>query len=222
MSEPAARHTFLDDVQGLLVGSLLVTLSVQFLQAAGLVTGQMAGLSLIVAYATGWGFGPVFFVLNLPFWWLALARVGPAFTLKTLAAVGLLSGFSMALPSVLTLGAVAAPVAAVLAGVTAGAGLLVLFRHGASLGGVGIVAFWLQETRGIRAGWLQLGFDAVVFALAFAVMAPVTVLWSLLGAAVLNTIIATNHRRDLPVCLPHGWRLQDLSRRQEVLSRTSA
>jgi uncharacterized membrane-anchored protein YitT (DUF2179 family) len=196
MPADPARHTPFDDAQGLIVGTLLAALSVQFLQAAGLVTGQMAGLSLIVSYASGWGFGPVFFALNLPFWWLAFRRVGPAFTVKTFAAVALLAGFTTILPRVLDPGFVAPPAAALLAGVTAGAGLLVLFRHGASLGGVGIVAFWLQETRGLRAGWVQLGFDAVVFALALAVIPPVTVLWSLLGAGVLNLIIATNHRRD--------------------------
>lgn len=195
MADPA-RHTLLEDTQGLIVGTLLAALSIRFLQAADLVTGQMAGLSLIVAYASGQAFGPVFFVLNLPFWWLAWRRVGAAFTLKTFAAVALLSVFNMLLPLGVDLGPVHPAAAALLAGVTAGAGLLVLFRHGASLGGVGIVAFWLQDTRGLRAGWVQLGFDAVVFALALAVIAPVTVAWSLLGAAVLNLIVATNHRRD--------------------------
>lgn len=196
MADRTARHTLLDDAQGLLVGTLLVALSVQLLQGAGLVTGQIAGLSLVTSYVTGWAFGPVFFALNLPFYWLALRRVGWAFTLKTFAAVGLLALFTETLPAILTIQTVSAPAAAVLAGVTAGAGLLALFRHGASLGGVGIVAFWLQDRRGIPAGWVQLGFDALVFALAFAAIAPMTVLWSLLGAAVLNAIIATNHRRD--------------------------
>lgn len=191
-----ARHSLLEDLQGLLVGTLLVALSVQFLQGAGLVTGQIAGLSLVTSYATGWAFGLVFFALNLPFYLLALRRMGRAFTLKTFAAVGLLALFTEVMPHVLDVTPLTPPVAAILAGVTAGAGLLALFRHGASLGGVGIVAVWLQDSRGIRAGWVQLGFDAVVFALALAVIPVVTVAWSLLGAAVLNVIIATNHRRD--------------------------
>ncbi|SIO15949.1 Uncharacterised 5xTM membrane BCR, YitT family COG1284 [Rhodovulum sp. ES.010] len=196
MSEKTARHTLIDDAQGLVVGTLLVALSVQLLQGAGLVTGQIAGLSLVASYATGWAFGPIFFGLNLPFYWLAFRRLGRAFTLKSFAAVGLLSLFTELTPAVLTVQPLSAPAAAVLAGVTAGAGLLALFRHGASLGGVGILAVWLQDSRGIRAGWVQLGFDAAVFALALAVIAPLTVLWSLLGAVVLNLIIATNHRRD--------------------------
>lgn len=196
MAEAAPRHTPFEDAQGLVVGTLLVALAVEFLRAADLVTGQIAGLSLVVSYASGASFGAVFFVLNLPFYWLAIRRVGRAFTLKTFSAVALLAVFSSLMPVVLTIGPVEPFVAAILAGVTAGAGLLVLFRHGASLGGVGIVAFWLQETRGLRAGWVQLGFDVIVFGLAFTVIAPMTVLQSLIGAAVLNLIIATNHRRE--------------------------
>ncbi|OLS48400.1 YitT family protein [Rhodovulum sulfidophilum] len=193
---PAPRHTLPDDIQSLVVGTLLVALSVSLLKSAGLVTGQIAGLSLVGAYASGIGFGPVFFLLNLPFYWLGYRRMGKAFVLKTFAAVALLSVFSELLPHVLQIGPVHPLAASLLAGVTAGAGLLALFRHGASLGGVGIMALWLQESRGIRAGWVQLGFDAVVFALAFAVIPPLTVLWSMAGAAALNVIIATNHRRD--------------------------
>ncbi|GAA0303771.1 YitT family protein [Rhodovulum strictum] len=192
----APRHSLLDDAQGLVVGTLLVALSVQLLQGAGLVTGQIAGLSLVAAYASGWPFGAVFFALNLPFYILALRRMGRAFALKSFAAVALLSVFTETMPSLLRVETAHPALAALLAGITAGAGLLALFRHGASLGGVGILALWLQDSRGIRAGWVQLGFDAAVFALAFAVIAPMTVLWSLIGAAILNLIIATNHRRD--------------------------
>lgn len=48
---------------------------------------------------------------------------------------------------------------AVLFGFLSGSALLALFRHGASLGGVGIVALMLQDRTGLRAGWVQLGFD---------------------------------------------------------------
>lgn len=190
------RHTLAEDAQGLFVGTLLVALSVQLLQSAGLTTGQIAGLSLVASYASGVSFGAIFFALNLPFYWLAVRRMGWAFTLKTFASVGLLSLFTELLPHLLRFESVHPLAGAILAGVAAGAGLLALFRHGASLGGVGIVAFWLQDTKGLKAGWIQLGFDAAVFALALAVMPPLTVLHSLIGAAVLNVIIATNHRRD--------------------------
>jgi uncharacterized membrane-anchored protein YitT (DUF2179 family) len=196
--EPATpeRHSLFEDAFALLIGTALMALSVQFLREGGLITGQIAGLSLVVSYAGGFSFGAVFFVLNLPFYWLAFRRMGAAFTLKTFAAVAILSGFTELFPLVMQFGGLHPLAGALLAGVTGGAGLLVLFRHGATLGGVGIVAMYLQDTRGIKAGTVMLGFDACVFALAFALFEPLSVAYSVAGAALLNTMIAVNHRRD--------------------------
>jgi uncharacterized membrane-anchored protein YitT (DUF2179 family) len=41
-----------------------------------------------------------------------------------------------------------------------------------------------------------MAFDLALFALAFTLRDPVSVLWSVLGAVVLNLVIAINHRRD--------------------------
>ncbi|MCI5112921.1 MAG: YitT family protein [Marivita sp.] len=193
---PADRHTPLEDIQGILIGATLVALAIQFLSQANLLTGQIAGLALVTSYATDWPFGAIFFVLNLPFYILAVHQLGWAFTLKTFAAVALMSTISELFPYVLTLDMVHPALGAVLGGVLAGIGLLSLFRHGATLGGVGVVALWLQDTRGIQAGNTQLLFDVVVFGLAFWILPTHVVLWSLLGAVILNMIVTVNHRRD--------------------------
>ncbi|PQO23446.1 YitT family protein [Rhodobacteraceae bacterium WD3A24] len=190
------RHTPFEDAQGLLFGAAACAFGVHLLTSAGLVTGQTAGLAVLISYATGWGFGPVFFVLNLPFYALGIVRMGWRFTLKTVAAVGLLSLFTMLIPHAVSFDRLDPLAAALLFGVVTGPGLLALFRHGASLGGVGILAVWLQESAGLRAGWVQLGFDAALFAVALLMLAPHMVLWSLAGAVVVNLIIAVNHRRD--------------------------
>lgn len=192
----AARHTRFEDAQGIAFGTLMCGFGVHLLTSAGLVTGQTAGLAVLIGYATGWAFGPVFLLINLPFYWLAWRRMGLAFTMKTFVAVGLMSGVTLALPVLITFDRLDPLATAVVFGAISGAGLLALFRHGASLGGVGIVALWLQERTGMRAGWLQLGFDAVLFTGALFLLPPAMVLWSLVGAVVLNLVIAVNHRRD--------------------------
>ena len=73
---------------------------------------------------------------------------------------------------------------------------IVIFRHGGSLGGVGVLGLWLQERAGIQAGWVQLGFDIVLFAVAFFVLDLTLIALSLIGAIVVNGIIGVNHRRD--------------------------
>jgi uncharacterized membrane-anchored protein YitT (DUF2179 family) len=195
MTDPA-RHTAFEDAQGLIFGTLMCALGLQFLGHAGLITGQTAGLALVISYATGWGFGPVFFVVNLPFYWLGYRRIGLAFTVKSLIAVSLLSVMAQLMPRYLGFATLNPLLAGVLFGFVTGAGLLALFRHGASLGGIGIVALMVQDRTEFRAGWLQMGFDAVLFALAFLWIPAERVLWSLPGVVILNFVLAINHRRD--------------------------
>lgn len=190
------RHTPFEDAQGILVGATLVALAVHVLSSANLMTGQIAGLALLGSYMSDWSFGAIFFVLNLPFYIVAVRQLGWVFTLKTFAAVALMSLISDTLPLVLNVEMVHPALGAVLGGILAGVGLISLFRHGATLGGVGVVALWLQDARGIKAGNTQLAFDLVVFALAFWVLPTEVVIWSLLGAVILNMIITINHRRD--------------------------
>lgn len=196
MAETAQRHSLFEDAQGLVAGTALVTLGLAFLQHLGLVTGQLAGLALLISIWTGAAFGPVFFVLNLPFYWLAVRRMGWGFTIRTFVAVGLVSLFTMVRPDVLSFDRLDPLVGAVLAGLVSGAGMLAVFRHRASLGGVGIVALYLQDRTGFRAGWTQLCVDVVVLGLALLTLPVTAVVWSMVGAVVLNLVIAINHRRD--------------------------
>ena len=196
-----SRHSLLDDAQGLVFGTLMASFGIALLTHLGLVTGQIAGLAVLISYATGWSFGPVFFVLNLPFYWFGYRRMGLTFVIKSFIAVALLSVFSMFMPDLFHFGEVNPVLGAVLVGAITGTALLALFRHGASLGGVGILALYLQDATGFRAGWTQLIFDAVLFAIALTLRDPITVLLSILGAAVLDLVIAINHRRDRYVAL---------------------
>ena len=193
---PSVRHTPLEDAQALLLGTALCALGVEFLTAAGLVTGQTAGLGVLLSYVTDLSFAAWFFLLNLPFYVLGWFRMGPRFVIRTVIAVTLVSAMSWLLPQVLTIGAIHPLAASALSGATIGMGLIVIFRHGASLGGIGILALWIQERFDIRAGWVQLGFDAALFMVAFLLFDPWLTTASLLGAVIVNLTIAVNHRRD--------------------------
>ena len=100
MTDPE-RHTLIEDAQGIVYGATMAAFGIVILTHLGLVTGQTAGLAVLISYATGWGFGPVFFVINLPFYVFGALRMGWQFTAKTFVAVGLLSGLSLWLPQLL-------------------------------------------------------------------------------------------------------------------------
>ena len=98
------------------------------------------------------------------------------------------------MPRWITIAAIDPVFAAVLAGLLAGAGLLILIRHQASLGGVGVLAIYLQKRRGWRAGNLQMIADVAIVGAAFFVVPPDRVALSVLGAIVLNMVLTINHR----------------------------
>ena len=79
-------------------------------------------------------------------------------------------------------------------GSSIGIGLLILFRHRACLGGLNVLAIWLQERRGVRAGVFQLVVDALVVVASLFVVPPSTILLSVVGAVALNMVLAVNHR----------------------------
>jgi uncharacterized membrane-anchored protein YitT (DUF2179 family) len=193
-ADPQPQHSLFDDLQALVTGTLFVGLGLMLFRQAGLVTGGTAGIAFVLHYATGLPFGPLFFAVNLPFYVLAWRRMGRRFTLKTFAAVSMLAGLVELLPHLLQLQDVQPVFAALAGGLLTGAGLLILFRHHASLGGLNVVALWLQEKRGWRAGSVQMAVDALILLSAAPWVAPRQLLLSVLGAAALNYAIAVNHR----------------------------
>lgn len=191
---PPLRHRPHEDVQALLTGTLFVGLGVVFFGHEGLLTGGTAGLAFLLHYATGMSFSLVFFLVNLPFYWLAWRRMGLAFTLKTFAAVGLLSLWAHFVPNWIALQSLSPVFAAVMGGLLIGTGMLMLFRHRASLGGINVLVLYLQERFGWRAGHLQMGLDCAIVLAAMALRTPWQIVCSVLGAVALNMLLAINHR----------------------------
>lgn len=190
------HHTWLDNVQGMLFGIVMTAFGLAMLKAAGLITGQFAGLALLLSHVNGWPVGTLFLLLNLPSYLFALHYRGWRFTLKTLIAVAGVSALAQWAPHWVRYAYLDPWAAAIVGGLAQGVGLIALFRHGASCGGIGILALQVQERTGVRAGWVQLAFDLCLFATAVAFLDTRAVLLSLLGAVVLNLCIALNHRRD--------------------------
>ena len=190
------HHSALEDLQGIVLSILLVALSLSIFQQIGIVTAGIAGLALIVSYATGLSVGTLFFLLNLPFYALAILRMGWSFTLKTFAAVTGLSLLVELQPVFYRFERIDPVYGTVLAGVLLGFGLLGMFRHRASLGGVGILALYLEDRFGWRAGLVQMAVDVCILATGLFVLPPGLLALSLVGAVVLNLFLAINHRPD--------------------------
>ncbi|GLR50012.1 YitT family protein [Shinella yambaruensis] len=188
------RHSACEDAIAIVVGTMFMALGVVIYTKAVLLAGSTAGLALLLQYASGIGFWWLFFAINLPFYVLAVRKLGWAFTLRTFAAVTLVSIFTRLTSELVSFSHLDPLYAAVMGGALSGTGLLILFRHRTGLGGINVLAIYLQDRFGIRAGYFQLAVDLAILAAAVFVIPLDRLALSVLGAVVVNMTLAINHR----------------------------
>jgi uncharacterized membrane-anchored protein YitT (DUF2179 family) len=191
---PVSRHALYEDALAIAMATLFVAVGIAFYEKAMLVTGGTAGLGLLIHHATGLGFWLIFSLLNLPFYAFATWRMGWRFAVRTFLAVTLVSLYARFLPGWMHFDRLDPVFATILGGGLMGTGLLMLFRHRTALGGINVLAMFLQERFAWRAGYVQLGLDLIILVVAFFVLNPASVALSVLGALVVNMILAINHK----------------------------
>lgn len=190
------EHRWFEDAIALFMGASLVSFGVLFLKHAGLLTGGTAGLSLLLHYKFGITFGVAFFLINVPFYYLAMRRMGWVFTVKTFTAVLLVSSFSSLHDKFINIQDLNPIYAAIFGGFIFGVGFIILFRHKASLGGFNILALYLQDRFSIKAGWLLMGVDVTIMLISLSIVSNYQLILSIFCGLILNLIIALNHRKD--------------------------
>jgi len=190
----AIPHGRIEDLYALIVGCILLTLGLALLRAAGLVTGGIAGVALLVSYLVPLPAGLLFTIINIPFFAFAWRAMGPGFMLKTVAVNAGIALFSIALRASLSISVVEPVFAAIVGGTVIGMGILALARHGAGVGGTGVVTLWLQKRHGINAGLTQIALDVVILGVSLLVIDGRALLWSALSAAAISGILIAWHR----------------------------
>ena len=158
------KHTGLEDVQAYVAGSLLFAFAIAITSASGLLTGGTSGVALLGHYATGISFGRVLFVANIPFYVLAVRKLGWRFTRRTFLSVALVTGLSELMPHVVQFERIDPFFAAVTGGLMAGTAVLILFRT--------IPLFWIPahtftfllppELRILFAAFLSVALGAIL------------------------------------------------------------
>ncbi|EXS68290.1 YitT family protein [Sphingobium sp. Ant17] len=192
---PAPRpHNLAEDGYAILLGCAFIAMGLMLLKQANLVTGGMAGIALLLSYLIHWSPATLFLLINIPFFLFAGRAMGPAFGLKTLFANIAIMGLGSMMPMALELARVSPLFAALFGGSIIGFGILAIARHGAGVGGLGVVALTLQKTRGWNAGRTQMIGDAIILAASLPLLSADRFALSILSAAAINAVLIVNHR----------------------------
>lgn len=190
------KHSVIEDIFALVSAGLFVAFGVFLFQSQDLMVGGAAGLALLGSYAFDMEFGLIFFLINIPFYALAWTQISKRFTLNTFISVTTVSVLTEQIPAFVDISHMNPIFTAIFGGILIGVGMLIMFRHSSSLGGVGILAFFLQSKFNVRAGTFQLTVDSIILLTALSFIAWHLVLISILAAFFLNMVISLNHRPE--------------------------
>lgn len=190
------KHSHLEDGLAMLLATFLISFALVLMQKSGTITGGTAGLSLLVHYVTGIKFGIVFFLINIPFYYLGYKRLGLPMVIKTFIAIAMLSLLTEVHPQFFNIAAIQPLYGTVVANLIMGLGFLILFRHRSSLGGINLLALFIQDRYKIPAGKVQMAFDVCILLASMPYVSFSLLVISIIGAVLLNLILAMNHRPD--------------------------
>lgn len=190
----ARPHSLAEDGYAIAIGCAFIAMGLILLKAANLVTGGMAGIALLLSYLIPWSPAALFLLINIPFFIFAGRAMGMAFGLKTLFANVAIMGVGLAMPTALQIARVSPFFAALFGGSIIGFGILAIARHGAGVGGVGVVALILQRRRGWNAGRTQMLCDIMILLASLPVLSFERFGLSVLSAAAMNMVLIVNHR----------------------------
>jgi uncharacterized membrane-anchored protein YitT (DUF2179 family) len=176
-------------------GCFLVALGLFFLQSSDMLVGGTAGLAALATKTWGLSMGVWFFLVNAPFFIIAYYQMGKLFTLKSVFGIVLVSILADTMQLLISLESIPMWLASFIGGGLIGVGLLLIFRNNASLGGVNILALFIEKKYHIHSGKVILSIDLLVVLLAMTSYTFEQLLYSTLGFVVLTSVLGRYHKK---------------------------
>ena len=147
------------------LGAMIAAFSLEgFLIPNKIIDGGILGIAIMTNYKTQFPLGWCIFILNLPFIFLALQKMGKAFVAFTFYAVTVLSIGVSLMPVWLNHKHVSDPfLACIFGGLILGAGVGLVLRSNSSLDGTEILSISLSKKWGFSVGEIIMFFNLFIF-----------------------------------------------------------
>lgn len=144
------------------LGAMIAAFALEcFLIPNNIIDGGVIGIAMMVSYITKWNLGILVVVINLPFIYLALQKMGKRFVFNVFFGVSMLAVFvNLLAPYKVT----EAPLlATVFGGVILGVGVGLILRRDGALDGTEILAIRLAKRLGFSVGEIIMFFNVFIY-----------------------------------------------------------
>lgn len=150
--------------RGLLItiGAILMSIGLEvFLVPNNVIDGGITGISIMLAYLTGWKLGIFIFLLNLPFFFIGYKQIGKTFAISTIYGIMVLSISTILLHHVPAF-TEDILLAAIFGGIILGVGVGLVIRYGGSLDGTEILAILASKKLPFSVGEIVMFFNIFI------------------------------------------------------------
>jgi len=147
------------------IGAVVAAFALEgFLIPNEIIDGGIMGIAIMTNFKTNFSLGWCIFLLNLPFIFLALQKMGKLFVFATFYAVTVLSVSVSLMPTWLNHKHVSDPfLACIFGGLILGAGVGLVLRSNSSLDGTEILSIRLSKKLGFSVGEIVMFFNLFIF-----------------------------------------------------------
>ena len=156
----------------MLIGLALYAFGITaFLIPLKIAGGGVTGISMLIYYATGFGTGYTYFIINIFLVLIAIKVLGVNFGIKTIFSMSIIAVLLTVMQRFVT-----EPIlkdmflSSVLSGILGGVGIGLIFNEGGSTGGTDIIAMIINKYRNISPGRIIMYCDVIIIAASFIVL----------------------------------------------------
>lgn len=230
-----SKRELLEEVRKLciaVVGMLVMAIGVNlFIVPAHLYNGGVLGFCQLIRtiltdyfYIDFGGFdiaGLIYYIFNIPLFWIAYKKVGKRFFWKTLICVTAMSTFLSLIPIPLE------PLmnddvlaSCIIGGIIAGAGIGIALKMGGSGGGMDIVGIFMAKLKGdFSVGRVSLFVNIILYAICLFLFDISTVIYSLIYASVSAFAVDKVHVQNIVVEVHIITKIQSKEMEEEIFKK---
>ena len=180
---------FIKKLAFVLIGLVLTSLGIKILSDHQLTFGGTAGISTIFSFLSSISWGTLFFIVNLPFFFISIRELGKWFTISSLLSITGISLLREWFDQIIPVMEINMVFGSIISGFLIGIGVTFVLNNGSSLGGIHILGLYIDKKFGINRGLVLFVCDSLIILFALAIVGWISALFSILCIFIASNII---------------------------------